>query len=117
MPFRLPLTALVLAVTALVVRTVEPVSAQQPPSMEQLRDAAGDYVRSAYPLLANLVGTEEYRQQVSASGSPRNMASSTRAARVNRCCIWYTLAAGAQLFTASGMSRSISSAACRPSQA
>ena len=63
MPFRLPLTVLVLAVTALVARTVEPVRAQVPPSLEQLRDAAGDYVRSAYPRLSNLVGTEEYRQR------------------------------------------------------
>ena len=55
-PFRLPLIALALVVTALVLRTVEPIRAQQP-SMEQLRDAAGDYVRSAYPRLANLVAT------------------------------------------------------------
>ena len=74
MRFRLPFTVVVLAVTAHVARTVEPVSAQQP-SMEQLRDAAGDYVRSAYPLLANLVGTEEYRQQASASGSSRTLKS------------------------------------------
>jgi len=72
-PLRLPLTALLLAVSALVARTVEPVRAQQP-SMEQLRDAAGDYVRSAYPRLANLVGTEEYRQRAP-GGSTKTLKS------------------------------------------
>ena len=74
-PFRLPLIALALVVTALVLRTVEPIRAQQP-SMEQLRDAAGDYVRSAYPRLANLVATEEYRQLPTA-GPARTLKSDT----------------------------------------
>ena len=74
MSFRLPLTAVMLAVTALVARTVEPVRAQGPPSLEQLRDAAGAYVRSAYPRLANLVGTEEYRQRPP-GGSTRTLKS------------------------------------------
>ena len=59
--------ALVCAVV-LLARTAEPVSAQQP-SMEQLRDAAGNYARTAYPRLANLVATEEYNQRVSVSGT------------------------------------------------
>src|SRR5688572_21979782 len=57
------------AIAVLIPHQVEPVRAQQP-SMEQLRDAAGNYVRAAFPRLANLVATEEYFQRL--SGSPGN---------------------------------------------
>jgi len=62
----LPVIALVCAVVLLGV-AAEPVGAQ-PPSMEQLRDAAGNYARAAYPRLANLVATEEYQQRFNGSG-------------------------------------------------
>jgi hypothetical protein len=71
---RLPIVTLVLAVASLMAHTTEPVRAQEP-SIEQLRDAAGAYARSAYPRLANLVATEEYRQQL---GVPSNGLISAR---------------------------------------
>ena len=58
-------------------RTVEPVVAQQP-SVEQLRDAAGDYARAAFPRLANLVATEKYEQRLRAAAiaaAPRILTS------------------------------------------
>jgi hypothetical protein len=67
---RFPIVTLGLAVAALVARTTEPMRAQEP-STEQLRDAAVAYARSAYPRLANLVGTEEYRQQPPFSSARR----------------------------------------------
>ena len=51
-------------VLVLLGRTVEPVVAQQQPSLEQLRDAAGNYARAAFPRLANLVATEKYEQRL-----------------------------------------------------
>jgi hypothetical protein len=44
-------------------RTLEPVAAQQP-STEQLRDAARNYARVAFPRLANLVATEQFEQRL-----------------------------------------------------
>jgi hypothetical protein len=64
---RLRLVTLVLAAAGLVAHVSEPVRAQEP-SIEQLRDAAGAYARSAFARLANLVATEEYRQQFTGVG-------------------------------------------------
>ena len=50
-----------------VAATPEPVAAQGP-SVEALREAAGSYVRSAFPRLANLVATESYTQQLRRPG-------------------------------------------------
>lgn len=71
---RLPLVTLVLAVASLLAHKAEPVRAQEA-SLDLLRYAAAAYVRSAYPRLANLVATEEYRQQL---GAPPNGLISTR---------------------------------------
>jgi hypothetical protein len=63
----LPRVAFV-CVLVLLGRTVEPVIAQQL-SMEQLRDAAGNYARAAFPRLANLVATEQYEQRLRGSAA------------------------------------------------
>jgi len=57
------IAAVLVAAATAVPSPQQTADAQQTPDAQQLLEAAGDYVRAAFPLLATVVATEEYVQE------------------------------------------------------